>query len=195
MRYVVALASLLVMTSPAIAQDRLDALAIVVNQSSAAPKSEAATVERMAKTLGTGADALRAEQTSSGLGWGDLFLAHRVASRGGHPVDKVIAARRSGANWTEIAEEASVDPDKLVADVVASWPDAARVLPKPATPAATPAADKPEEKDKAKSGGVFDFLRGKSASDDTDKSGTPAGPPPRDEITDRMLRGAGQKQR
>lgn len=193
MRYAVALVGLLLMAAPATAQDRLDELATVVNQSSASPKSEAGTIERMANTLRVDPDVLRAEQTSSGLGWGDLFLAHRIASRGNHPVSKVIAARRSGANWTAIADEARVDPDALVADVVAAWPDAARVLPKAAKPAA-PASDKPAEPEKAKSGGFLDFLRGKSSSD-VDTSSSSSGPPPRDEITDRMLRGAGQKQR
>jgi hypothetical protein len=194
MKYAVALLGLMLMTAPAVAQDRLDELATVVNQSSASPKSEAGTIERMAKTLRVDADALRTEQTGSGLGWGDLFLAHRIATRGGHPVSKVIAARRSGANWTTIAEEARVEPDALVADVVAAWPDAARVLPKPATPASASAPDKPAQTEKAKSGGVLDVLRGKSSSD-ADTSGSSSGPPPRDEMTERMLRGAGQKQR
>jgi hypothetical protein len=194
MKYVVALLGLLLVTAPAAAQDRLDELATVVNQSSASPKSEAGTIERMAKTLRIDADALRAEQMGSGLGWGDLFLAHRIATRGGHPVTKVIAARRSGASWTTIAEEARVEPDALVADVVAAWPDAARVLPKPATPAAAAAPDKPAQAEKAKSGGLLDFLRGKSSSD-ADTGGSSSAPPPRDEMTERMLRGAGQKQR
>src|SRR5438105_9339787 len=141
MKYAVALLGLLLVAAPTVAQDRLDALATVVNQSSASSKSEAGTIERMAKMLRVDPDALRAEQTSSGLGWGDLFLAHRIASRGNHPVSKVIAARRSGAPWTTIADEARVESDALVADVVATWPDAARVLPKAATPA--PASDKP----------------------------------------------------
>jgi len=194
MRYAVAVAVLLLLTTAASAQDRLDELATVVNQSTATPKTEAAAVERMAKTLGTGADALRAEHTASGLGWGDLFLAHRVAKRGGHPVDKVIAARRTGANWTEIADEARVDADALVGDVVASFPDAARVLPKPAAPPAAPAPAEPAEKDTRKSGGFFDFLRGKPSGDAGDKS-APGLPQPADDISDRMLRGAGQKQR
>ena len=191
MRYAVVVAALLVLATAASAQDRLDELATVVNQSTAAPKTEAAAVERMAKTLGIGADALRAEQTASGLGWGDLFLAHRVAKRGGHPVDKVIAARRTGANWTQIADEARVDADALVGDVVASFPDAARVVPKPAAPAAAPATDTPE-KDTRKSRGFFDFLRGKPAGGDTSGPGLPQ---PADDISERMLRGAGQKQR
>jgi hypothetical protein len=194
MKYAVALLGLWLVAAPASAQDRLDELATVVNQSSASPKSEAGTIERMAKTLRVDPDALRAEQTSSGLGWGDLFLAHRVASRGNHPVSKVIAARRSGAAWTTIADEARVESDALVADVVATWPDAARVLPKAVTPAPPPASDKPAQTEKAKSGGFLDFLRGKSSSD-ADTSSTSSGPPPRDEITERMLRGAGQKQR
>jgi hypothetical protein len=169
---------------PAAAQDRLDAVAAAVDR--ATTPAAAAAVDRMAKFLDTTPDVLRAERASTRLGWGDVFVAHRIATRGGHPIAKVFAARRSGAAWGEIAEEARVDAGALVQDVAALWPDAARA---PAAPTAAP-----EEK-KGLGSRVIDFLRGAPA--DKDKAaerGRDDQPPDRtqDEIRDRMIRGGGR---
>ena len=80
----------------AAAQDRLDAVAAAVDRATATPRAETAAVERMAAFLGTTPEALRAERASTRLGWGDVFLSHRIAGRGGHPVEKVFAARQIG---------------------------------------------------------------------------------------------------
>lgn len=179
--FVVALAVL-----PAAAQDRLDAVVAAVDRATTPAAAEAAAVDRMAKFLDTTPDVLRAERASTRLGWGEVFVAHRIATRGGHPIAKVFAARRSGAAWGEIAEEARVDAGALVQDVAALWPDAARA---PAAPTAAP-----EEK-KGLGSRVIDFLRGAPA--DKDKAaerGRDDQPPDRtqDEIRDRMIRGGGR---
>jgi hypothetical protein len=176
---------------PAAAQDRLDAVA--------------AAVDRMAKFLDTSADVLRAERASTRLGWGDVFVAHRIATRGGHPIAKVFAARRSGAAWSEIAEEARVvDAGALVQDVAALWPDAARATvggdparpgaPSDATPApAAPTAAAEEKKWLGRR--VIDFLRSRPADKDkADERGRDDPLPDRmqDEIRDRMIRGGGR---
>jgi hypothetical protein len=98
---------------PAAGQDRLDAVAAAVDRAATPAAAEPAAVDRMAKFLGTSADVLRAERASTRLGWRDVFIAHRIATRGGHPIAKVFAARRSGAAWGAIAEEARVDVDAL----------------------------------------------------------------------------------
>src|SRR5262245_51468343 len=195
------LALLVLLPSVAGAQDRLDAVAAAVDRATTTPQTEAASVDRMAKFLGTTPETLRAERASTKLGWGDLFVSHRIATRGGHPIDKVFGARRSGAPWGTIAEEAGVQPDLLVGDVAAVWPDAAR-----ATAPAGPGAASP-------SGGGTSSPPGaqstpppatvaeppKSAGD----SGTPfqpfgesrsSGDRTRDEIRDRMIRGGGNRQ-
>ena len=126
----VGILTMLVLVVPvATAQDRLDAVAAALDRATATPQTEAAGVDRLAQFLGTAPDVLRAERASTKLGWGDLFISHRIATRGGHPIDKVFAARRSGAPWGTIAEEAGVQPDLLVADVATAWPDAAKVGP------------------------------------------------------------------
>lgn len=192
MRDVLWIALLLLWALPGAAQDRLDAVAAGVDRA-ITPAAEPAAVERMARFLGTSSDALRALRASTRLGWGDVFIAHRIATRGGHPVEKVFAARRTGAAWGQIAEEARVEADALVQDVGVLWPDAARVpdgrpAPGPASPAPTAA---PEEK-KTLGGRMRDFLRG--APGGTDERAREDRPTDRtqEEIRDRMIRGGGR---
>ncbi len=186
-----ALLVLVVAAQPAAAQDRLDAVAGGVDRA-ITPAAEPTAVERMAKFLGTTPDALRAERAGTRLGWGDLFISHRIASRGGHPIEKVFAARRTGAPWSEIASDARVDPDALVQDVATLWPDAARATPGGvATPAPAP-VPAPEEK-KGVGARVLDLLRGSPP----DTAPPPAGDDrpldrTQEEIRDRMIRGGGR---
>ena len=153
--FAVALVALMITTAPAAAQDRLDAAAAALTRAIAQPGDEAVALGRMGSLLGVTPEALRAQRTSVGLGWGDFFVAQRIAARGGHPVDKVFAARRTGTGWSAIAEEANVSADLLVQDVATVWPDAARATTVPGTPpsagAPPPAsATAPAQKDEPK---------------------------------------------
>lgn len=192
---------------PTSAQDRLDALAAAVDRATATPAGETASVERMAKFLDSTPDVLRASRASSRLGWGDVFIAHRIANRGGHPLERVFAARRTGTAWGEIAEEARVEPEALVQDLAAVWPDAARAVPgpgatRPAPPAAgdakpadaKPAAAPPVPEDEKKGFGsrVLDLFRGSPSDTAAD---APPSERPQDEIRDRMIRGSGGRTR
>ena len=154
------------------ADDELDTLAAGVARSASTPQAERAAVDRIAKALTTAPDTLWAERAASRLGWGDLYIAHRIASRGGHPVDKVFNARRSGATWNQIAEEAGVEPVLIAQDVFATWPE---LKPRPA-PASPPAASAPPPEKRAE----------------------PAPVKPRDaadEVRDKILRGGGMRGR
>jgi len=185
-----ALLILVLAARPAAAQDRLDAVAGGVDRA-ITPAAEPAAVERMAKFLGTTSDALRAERAGTRLGWGDLFISHRIASRGGHPVEKVFAARRTGAPWGEIASDARVEPDALVQDVATLWPDAARATPGGVAPPDPAPVTTPGEK-KGVGARVLDLLRGSPpdapppAADDRPADRT------QEEIRDRMIRGGGR---
>jgi hypothetical protein len=180
------LAMLVLVAQLATAQDRLDAVTAAADRAMATPQAETAGVDRMAKLLGTPPETLRAERASTKLGWGDLFVAHRIATRGGHPIDKVFSARRTGAPWSAIAEEAGVQPDVLVGDVATVWPDAAR----PAAPAdassSAPAKPPPQATQPSKSpadgNAPFQPFGDSPSSDRT-----------RDEIRDRMIRGGGSR--
>ena len=181
------LAMLVLVAQVATAQDRLDAVVAAVDRATATPQAEAAGVDRMAKFLGTAPETLRAERASTKLGWGDLFVSHRIATRGGHPIEKVFGARRTGAPWGAIAEEAGVQPDLLVGDVASVWPDAARAsAPADAggsAPAKTPPAQAAEPPKSPADGGTPFQPFGDSRSGDRT----------RDEIRDRMIRGGGSR--
>src|SRR5262245_234506 len=193
------LALLVLLPSVAGAQDRLDAVASAVDRATATSQTEAASVDRMAKFLGTTPETLRGERASTKLGWGDLFVSHRIATRGGHPIDKVFGARRSGAPWGTIAEEAGVQPDLIVSDVAAVWPDAAR-----ATGPAGPGTSSPSGAGTS-SGAPSSPPPAKAAEPpkSAGDSSTPfqpfgesqgSGDRTRDEIRDRMIRGGGVRQ-
>ncbi len=119
---------------------------------------------------------------------GDLFISHRIATRSGHPIDKVFAARRSGAPWGTIAEEAGVQPDLLVADVATAWPEAANAVPSTQTGGSEPSKAPPAQ------------------AGEPPKSPAAANPPfqpfgdsrtgdrAADEIRNRMIRGGGIRQ-
>jgi hypothetical protein len=187
-----ALLILVVAARPAAAQDRLDAVAGGVDRV-ITPAAEPAAVERMAKFLGTTPDALRAERAGTRLGWGDLFISHRIATRGGHPIEKVFAARRTGAPWSEIAGDARVDPDTLVQDVATLWPDAARATPGGVAPPAPASGATPAER-KGVGARVLDLLRGSPSSDTAPSPSADDRPADRtqEEIRDRMIRGGGR---
>lgn len=181
------LAMLVLVAQLATAQDRLDAVVAAVDRAPATPQAETASVDRMAKLLGTTPETLRAERASTKLGWGDLFVAHRIATRGGHPIDKVFSARRTGAPWGAIAEEAGVQPDLLVGDVATVWPDASRTTtpadqsgPAPSKTPPVQAAQPP--KSPADGGTPFQPF-----------ADSPSGDRTRDEIRDRMIRGGGSR--
>jgi len=176
MRTLLALLVVTLAAGAAHAQDRLDALAAAVDRGAATPRGEAATVARMAAALARTPAEVRAARAATRLGWGDLFIAHRLATRGGHPLEKVVAARRTGTGWSEIAEEARVDAAALAADVAAAWPDVARAVPaSPATP--PPAATKQEPS------------RSQRVIERTERPPDP----PSDDIRDRMIRGGGTR--
>ena len=181
---------------PAAAQDRLDAVAAAVDRALTPASAEPAAVARMATYLETGPDVLRAERAATQLGWGDLFVSHRIAARGGHPIDKVFAARRSGAPWGAIAEEARVEVDALVQDVAALWPAAARAVPGGETAPAAPAPAAATPGPRGLGSRVLGVLRGGPADQaDERPRDEPPGDRPADEIRERMIRGGGARTR
>ncbi|MBI2216487.1 MAG: hypothetical protein HYU51_04240 [Candidatus Rokubacteria bacterium] len=153
-----AIVALLVPLAAFAADQRLDGLVAAVNQAGAAKTTEAATVTSIARALGVAPDALRMEQARAGLQWGDLFVAHRIATHRGHPIDKVFSARKTGASWKDIASDAQVDQGRLEHDLLAAFPNLTPVevppfspAPTPAPPVAPPPASAPPEKPAAAS--------------------------------------------
>jgi hypothetical protein len=74
-------------------------------------------VGHISRALGVSVERLRIQHTQSGLGWGDLLIAHRIAKAASSPVDDIVAESRNGKDWETIARDRKVDLPKLVADV------------------------------------------------------------------------------
>jgi hypothetical protein len=149
----------------------LDRIVEAINKAGGSPKSAPTTVTAIARAVALAPDALRAEQAQVALPWGDVFVSHRIAARGGHPLEKVFAARKSGASWKEIADDAKVDGAALEQDLIAAFPDLAAIAPRPAASPGKPAADAP-----AKKSGVGqrirDLIGGEPSGDATKDSET-----------------------
>lgn len=178
------------------ADDTVDGLAQAVSDAAEAPRTQAATVATIARVLALPRESLRAEQGRVHLGWGDVFVAHRIATRGGHPLEKVFAARRTGVAWRLIAEEAQIDAAQVEKDLRDAFPGLAPVTPRPIAlppkapekPPETPAAKvpdkpandvpdkaqaKPPEKKPTFTERVLDLFRGDPASKE-EPAGKPA---------------------
>jgi hypothetical protein len=72
-------------------------------------------VGHISRELGITVDTLREQRKETGLGWGDLLVAHRISREGKAPLDQVVAEFRDGKSWEEVARGRKVDLDKLTA--------------------------------------------------------------------------------
>jgi hypothetical protein len=179
----------LVLGAPAApgAQEQLDALVRAINVQGVEARTAAATMDRVARATGSRPDALRTQQAATGLGWGDLLAAHRIAWRSGHPVDRVIAAWRKEPRWTAIADEARVGLDVLASDLLVVFPELA--APAPASPPAAEAGPRSPEPPR----GVLERARRSVGDKRAGPEETPTDPAARDaarEIRDRIFRGS-----
>jgi hypothetical protein len=106
MSAVVGLAALLVLAPVgAWAADTIESEAKAIDRAAARPGAERAVVDRLAHELGVPAATLSAERQQTGLGWGELAIAHRIASLTGLPLDQVVAQHQAGKGWGLIAKE------------------------------------------------------------------------------------------
>jgi hypothetical protein len=72
-------------------------------------------VGHISRELGITVDTLREQRKETGLGWGDLLIAHRISREGKAPLDVVITDFREGKSWEEVARDRKVDLEKLTA--------------------------------------------------------------------------------
>jgi hypothetical protein len=71
----------------------------------ATTSGNAAVVARLSKEFGVSADALAKEREKFETGWGQLMIAHTLQARAksGTTADQLLALRREGMGWGEIA--------------------------------------------------------------------------------------------
>jgi hypothetical protein len=71
----------------------------------------------LSRTLRLSADVLRAQRAQTGLGWGELLIANRLALETHTSVETLVAETRGGATWEDLARQHGADLDRLAGDV------------------------------------------------------------------------------
>ncbi|MBM3217612.1 MAG: hypothetical protein FJZ38_02840 [Candidatus Rokubacteria bacterium] len=87
--------------------------AAAIERASTAPDGFRVVVGHLSRELGLPVDELRAQRLRSGLDWGAIFIANRLAKEIGMTFDEVLAAYRGGKTWEGIVREHKVDLEKL----------------------------------------------------------------------------------
>jgi hypothetical protein len=91
--------------------------ATAIERASTAPDGFRVVVGHLSRELGLPVDLLRAQRLRSGLDWGGIFIANRLAKEIGMTFDEVLAAYRGGKTWEDIVREHSLDLEKLTSAV------------------------------------------------------------------------------
>jgi hypothetical protein len=110
---------IVLLTQPASGADApsLEERAAVIDRVSKEPDGDRVVVGHISRVLRVPVEKLRAQRAESGLGWGDLLIAHRIAKTSASPVDAIVAESRSGKTWEVIARGRNVDVQTLIADI------------------------------------------------------------------------------
>ena len=115
MRAALVAAALVLSAAPAWAADpaTLAERATAIERASTAPDGFRVVVGHLSRELGVPVDMLRAQRLRSGLDWGAIFIANRLARETGMTFDEVVAAYRTGKTWEVIVQDHKLDLEKL----------------------------------------------------------------------------------
>lgn len=94
--------------------------AAAIEQASKAPDGERVVAGHVSRALHLSVETLRTERLQTGLGWGELLVAHLVAKQGKFPFGTAVTEFRSGKTWEQIARDHAVNMDKLGQEVQGS---------------------------------------------------------------------------
>jgi hypothetical protein len=78
--------------------------------------SRGADLARISDETGVPVATLQAERASTGLGWGELEKAHLLANSSGKSFDEIVALRKGGQGWGNIARDNGLNLGKVVSD-------------------------------------------------------------------------------
>jgi hypothetical protein len=95
----------------------LEERAAAIDAASAEPDGERVVAGHVSRKLVMAVDVLRTERAQTGLGWGELLIAHLLSREAGLAVGDVAALFRNGQGWSEIARDHGVALDTLSGDV------------------------------------------------------------------------------
>jgi hypothetical protein len=88
----------------------LEEHAAAIERASKAPDGQRVVLGHVSRTLGMSSEALRRERAQTGLGWGEILVAHLLSRATRLTFDDVVAEFRNGKRWEEVASDRDVDP-------------------------------------------------------------------------------------
>lgn len=99
------------------AEPTLSVRAAAIEQASLDPDGARVVIGHISRKLAIPVETLRTQRTQTGLGWGDLLIAHRVARASKLTLEEIAGEARAGKTWEEIARAHNVDLATLSAEV------------------------------------------------------------------------------
>ncbi len=106
-------ASIVWSADPSTLEERAEA----IERAAREPDGDRVVVGHLSRTLRISVATLREERARTGLGWGELMIAHRLATMTKRPMDEIVADFRAGKGWSEIARAGDADLGRLSADI------------------------------------------------------------------------------
>ena len=105
--------------APVPAQDAvtLAERAAAIERASTAPDGFRVVVGHVSRELSIPVDVLRGQRMQTGLDWGSLLIANRLAKEARLTFEQVVAESRGGKTWEDIARGHNVDLTKLTGAV------------------------------------------------------------------------------
>jgi hypothetical protein len=118
-RVIVAVSLMMLGATPAWSADAptLAERAEAIERASTAPDGYRVVLGRLSRELTIDVPTLRAQRTQTGLSWGELLVAHRLARAVKIPLDQVVADFRGGKRWEDIARDRGVDLNALTRQI------------------------------------------------------------------------------
>ena len=94
--------------------------AAAIDRTAEEPDGERVVLGHLSRKLNMSAETLRAQRAQTGLGWGDLLIANRLALETGVSFETLVAEMRGGQNWESVARVHGADLARLQTDMRAS---------------------------------------------------------------------------
>lgn len=94
--------------------------AAAIERTAGEPDGERVVLGHLSRKLNMSAETLRALRAQTGLGWGDVFIANRLALETQTPFETLVAEMRGGQNWESVARAHGADLERLQTDMRAS---------------------------------------------------------------------------
>lgn len=95
----------------------LEERAAAIERASMGPDGSRVVLGHISRKLGIPVETLRAQREQTGLGWGELLIAHRLSRETRLPFSEVVTELQSGKGWAQVATQHNVDLGRLIADV------------------------------------------------------------------------------